>query len=105
MEDRPKRRRSPSPSYPSTRPRHDSPPSRQHHQNQHHLPDPASVPGQLTYREFAEWFRVSHPQTAKADDEELRRIKAEDPDVMAREKIGMAKRYERYRKEYTSRQV
>ena len=65
------------------------------------------MPGQLTFREFADWFRASHPQTAKADEEELRRVKAEveHGGPAGKEKVGMGRRYERYRKEYTSRQV
>lgn len=74
------------------------------------LPDPATLDYQLNFRQFVEWFRVSHPQTAKADEDELRRYKASveegtvDPSV-SKEKVGIGKRYERYRKEYTSRQV
>jgi hypothetical protein len=64
----------------------------------------------LSFRQFSEWFRLSHPQTAKQDEEELRRSKeaaAEGGAAAgnAKEKLGMGKRYERYRKEYTSRQV
>jgi hypothetical protein len=101
--DRPKRRRSPSPTYPAHRARHRSPsPAR--------LPDPASLEYQLPFRQFAEWFRASHPQTAKADDDELRRLKAAvevgtvDPSA-AKERVGMSRRYERYRKEFSSRQL
>ena len=99
--DRPKRRRSPSPFASSHRPRRASPPP-----DHFGLPDPASLPGLLTFRDFAEWFRASHPQTAKADEEELRRVRAEaEGGTLGKEKIGMGKRYERYRREYTSRQV
>lgn len=73
------------------------------------FPDPAEIDYVLTFRQFSEWFRASHPQTAKLDDEETRRVRAEieggaGGDV-GKEKVGMAKRYDRYRKEYTSRQV
>ncbi|KAL1408935.1 hypothetical protein Q8F55_005749 [Vanrija albida] len=104
-----KRRRSPSPSYSHQRPRKRSPsPSRPH--QSHALPDPASIDSLLTFRQFAEWFRASHPQTARADDEDLRRIRSDVesgllPESVLIEKHGMAKRYERYRKEYTSRQL
>lgn len=65
------------------------------------------MPHSLTYRQFADWFRASHPQTAKQDEEELRRYKheLEEGRTVTKERVGMAKRYERYRKEYTSRQV
>jgi len=104
--DRPKRRRSPSPFGASHRQRMHSPsppppPAR------FQLPDPADLPHSLTYRQFADWFRASHPQTAKQDEEELRRYKQEleEGRTVTKERVGMAKRYERYRKEYTSRQV
>lgn len=101
-----KRRRSPSPGYSHQRQRRRSPSPGRYNQ----LPDPASLETVLTFKQFAEWFRVSHPQTAKDDDEELRRIRAEvDSGAMPKsvlvEKHGMAKRYERYKKEYYSRQV
>jgi len=71
------------------------------------MPDPAELPHSLTFRQFADWFRASHPSTAKQDDDELRRYKqdVEEGKEAGRERVGMAKRYERYRKEYTSRQV
>lgn len=74
------------------------------------MPDPASLETLLTFKQFAEWFRASHPQTAKDDDEDLRRIRADVesgqlPKSVLIEKHGMAKRYERYKKEYYSRQV
>lgn len=72
------------------------------------LPDPASLPHQLGFKQFADWFRVTHPSTAKADEEEFRRYKAGIDDGLGdvgKERVGMGKRYERYRKEYTSRQV
>lgn len=110
-----KRRRSPSPSYPYQRPRHrsPSPPPRAYRgggAGGHSHPDPASLEYLLTFKQFAEWFRQSHPQTARDDDEDLRRIRADVesgrlPESVLIEKHGMAKRYERYRKEYTSRQV
>lgn len=72
--------------------------------------DPASLEHLLTFKQFAEWFRASHPQTAREDDEDLRRIRNDVesgllPKTVLIEKHGMAKRYERYKKEYTSRQV
>jgi hypothetical protein len=73
------------------------------------LPDPAEVDYVLSFRQFSEWFRTSHPQTAKTDDEETRRVRSELESGAGgdtgKEKVGMAKRYDRYRKEYTSRQV
>lgn len=74
------------------------------------MPDPASLETLLTFKQFAEWFRASHPQTAKDDDEDLRRIRSDVesgalPKSVLVEKHGMAKRYERYKKEYYSRQV
>lgn len=73
------------------------------------LPDPAEVDYVLSFRQFSEWFRTSHPQTAKTDDEETRRVRSELENgaggETGKEKVGMAKRYDRYRKEYTSRQV
>ena len=110
LSDRPpKRRRSPSPNFASHRPRQRSPsPPFRHPAPGHNMPDPAEVENLLTYGHFAAWFRASHPQTAKADDEEVKRLReaAEggQSDV-TKEKVGMGKRYERYRKEYTSRQV
>lgn len=107
--DRPKRRRSPSPfGPPSHRARLHSPsppPPRRH--PAHELPDPASLEHLLTYRQFSEWFRASHPQTAKADEEELRRAQQEEDGGAGkgRGKVGMPKRFERYRREYSSRQV
>lgn len=62
----------------------------------------------MTFRQFSEWFRISHPQTARLDDEELKRVKAElesGNEAAGKEKVGMGKRYDRYRKEYTGRQV
>jgi hypothetical protein len=109
--DRPKRRRSPSPFAQSHRARLRSPSPPSHFPGPSStFPDPASLEYLLTFRQFAEWFRASHPQTAKADEEELRRLRAaiEDgtaPVSAAKERVGMGKRYERYRKEYTSRQV
>ncbi|WVQ76941.1 hypothetical protein IAR50_006620 [Cryptococcus sp. DSM 104548] len=107
--DRPKRRRSSSPpGLPHRRPRLASPsPPPPHHR---YLPDPASVETLLPFRAFAEWFRSSHPQTARQDEEETRlhleridrgELKGEE----VKEKVGMAKRYERYRREFTSRQL
>ncbi|BEJ09479.1 hypothetical protein CcaverHIS641_0603940 [Cutaneotrichosporon cavernicola] len=101
-----KRRRSPSPGYPHQRQRRRSPSPGRYNQ----LPDPASLETVLTFKQFAEWFRVSHPQTAKDDDEDLRRIRGDvDSGVLPKsvlvEKHGMAKRYERYKKEYYSRQL
>ncbi|WWC85480.1 uncharacterized protein L201_000344 [Kwoniella dendrophila CBS 6074] len=115
--DRPKRRRSPSPLGPSHRQRMHSPSPPPSHLPPHmssryanNLPDPASVETLLSFRQFAEWFRASHPQTAKADEEETRRhrelIESGDANASeAKEKVGMAKRYERYRREFTSRQL
>jgi hypothetical protein len=108
--DRPKRRRSPSPLGPSHRPRLRSQSPSRFPGPSSSLPDPASLEYLLNFRQFAEWFRASHPQTAKADEEELRRVKAAieegtAPESATKEKVGMGKRYERYRKEYTSRQV
>ncbi|WWC57754.1 uncharacterized protein I303_100289 [Kwoniella dejecticola CBS 10117] len=109
--DRPKRRRSPSPLGPSHRQRLHSPsPPPVHHRYGNNLPDPASVETLLVFRQFAEWFRASHPQTAKADEEETRRHReliesGNASEREAKEKVGMAKRYERYRKEFTSRQL
>lgn len=106
-----KRRRSPSPSYPYTRPRHRSPsPPGRYRNQQPALPDPASLENLLNFKQFAEWFRQSHPQTARDDDEDLRRIRSDVengtlPESVLLEKHGMARRYERYRKEFTSRQV
>ncbi|WRT63364.1 uncharacterized protein IL334_000269 [Kwoniella shivajii] len=105
--DRPKRRRSPSPLGPSHRPRHHSPSPPRYSLN---LPDPASIETLLSFRHFAEWFRASHPQTAKADEEETRRHReliesGTATEAEAKEKVGMAKRYERYRKEFLSRQL
>lgn len=104
--DRPKRRRSPSPFGSSHRPRRHSPsPSRPPISN---LPDPAEVPNLLPFRQFADWFRASHPQTAKADEEELikwREAVEAGQDAGSKDKVGMGKRYERYRKEFHSRQV
>lgn len=101
-----KRRRTPSPGYPHQRQRRRSPSPGRYNQ----LPDPASLETVLTFKQFAEWFRVSHPQTAKDDDEDLRRVRADVesgvlPKSVLVEKHGMAKRYERYKKEYYSRQV
>lgn len=99
-----KRRRSPSPSYSShQRPRLRSP-------SPNRWPDPASLEYLLNFKQFAEWFRHSHPKTAREDDEDLRQIRVGVetgalPESVLIEKHGMAKRYERYRKEYTSRQV
>ena len=61
----------------------------------------------LQYRQFADWFRTSHPQTAKLDDEEARqhRQALEQGLETSKERVGMAKRYERYKKEFLSRQV
>ncbi|WWD22896.1 hypothetical protein CI109_107391 [Kwoniella shandongensis] len=108
--DRPKRRRSPSPlGPPSHRPRFHSPspPPRFGHAA---LPDPASIETLLSFRNFAEWFRSSHPQTAKIDEEETRKFReliesGTATEAQAKEKVGMARRYERYRKEFTSRQL
>ncbi|ODO03301.1 hypothetical protein I350_06151 [Cryptococcus amylolentus CBS 6273] len=107
--DRPKRRRSPSPiNLPHRRPRLASPsPPPPHHR---YLPDPASIETLLPFRAFAEWFRSSHPQTARQDEEETRlhleRIdRGELNGEEGKEKVGMAKRYERYRREFTSRQL
>ncbi|KAK8844554.1 hypothetical protein IAR55_006401 [Kwoniella newhampshirensis] len=108
--DRPKRRRSPSPlGPPSHRPRihSPSPPPRHGHMS---LPDPASIETLLSFRNFAEWFRSSHPQTARMDEEETRKFRemiesGTATEAQAKEKVGMAKRYERYRKEFTSRQL
>lgn len=103
--DRPKRRRSPSPSYSTHRPRRHSP---DHSTHSYGLPDPASLPNQLTFKQFAEWFRANHPNTAKADEEEFKRYKSgmmDEETSGGKERVGMGKRYERYRKEYTSRQV
>lgn len=102
--DRPKRRRSPSPNFPSHRTRRFSPEPHPH--STFALPDPASLPHQLTFKQFADWFRANHPNTAKADEEEFRQFKAGALGADAvKERVGMGKRYERYRKEYTSRQV
>nr|XP_019048353.1 hypothetical protein I302_02124 [Kwoniella bestiolae CBS 10118]OCF27283.1 hypothetical protein I302_02124 [Kwoniella bestiolae CBS 10118] len=109
--DRPKRRRSPSPLGPSHRQRLHSPsPPPPHNRYSNNLPDPASVEYLLQFRQFAEWFRASHPQTAKADEEETRRHReliesGQANEHEAKEKVGMAKRYERYRKEFHSRQL
>ena len=109
--DRSKRRRSPSPLGPSHRARmhSPSPPPRYPPAPSLDLPDPADLPHLLNFRQFADWFRASHPQTAKADEEELRRVReaieAGQGDGLGKERVGMGKRYERYRKEYTSRQV
>ncbi|OXG51481.1 arsenite-resistant protein ASR2 [Cryptococcus neoformans] len=105
--DRPKRRRSPSPLGPSHRPRLNSPSPPPPRFN---IPDPASIETLLPFRTFAEWFRTSHPQTARADEEETRKHKemiesGQATEQEAKEKVGMAKRYERYRKEFTSRQL
>ncbi|OCF43077.1 hypothetical protein I317_03046 [Kwoniella heveanensis CBS 569] len=108
--ERPKRRRSPSPlGPPSHRPRvhSPSPPPARFPPN---LPDPASIETLLSFRQFAEWFRASHPQTAKNDEEETRRHRemienGTATEQQAKEKVGMAKRYERYRKEFHSRQL
>ena len=104
---RQKRRRSPSPGGPSHRPRQYSPSPPRHGGPQHNLPDPASLDYLLNFRQFSEWFRVTHPKTAQEDLEEVHRQKEEFErgDIVSREKVGMAKRYERYRKEYFSRQV
>ncbi|KAK4686837.1 hypothetical protein P7C73_g3283, partial [Tremellales sp. Uapishka_1] len=100
--DRPKRRRSPSPIHSSHRPRHRSPSPSFYPAP----PDPASLDTLLPFRQFAEWFRHSHPQTAKADDDELRRYRADQGDeAKGRERVGMGKRYERYKKEFISRQL
>jgi hypothetical protein len=110
LTDRPKRRRSPSPYDQASRARYRSPtPPRYPPNAAAGLPDPAEIDYILSFRQFSDWFRTSHPQTAKADDEETRRVRAEleagaGPEV-GKEKVGMAKRYDRYRKEYTSRQV
>lgn len=109
---RPKRRRSPSPYDAASRTRYRSPtppPRFPPNPPAHGLPDPAEIDYVLNFRQFSDWFRASHPQTAKTDDEDTRRVKAEidagtAPDG-GREKVGMAKRYDRYRKEYLSRQV
>ncbi|WWC97408.1 hypothetical protein V866_004287 [Kwoniella sp. B9012] len=109
--DRPKRRRSPSPLGPSHRQRLHSPsPPPLHSRYSYNLPDPASIETLLSFRQFAEWFRASHPQTAKADEEETRRHReliesGQANEHEAKEKVGMAKRYERYRKEFHSRQL
>ncbi|WVQ91952.1 hypothetical protein IAS59_005760 [Cryptococcus gattii] len=105
--DRPKRRRSPSPLGPSHRPRLNSPSPPPPRFN---IPDPASIETLLPFRTFAEWFRTSHPQTARVDEEETRKHKemiesGQATEQEAKEKVGMAKRYERYRKEFTSRQL
>ncbi|WVO18178.1 hypothetical protein L204_105881 [Cryptococcus depauperatus] len=104
--DRPKRRRSPSPLGPSHRPRLSSPSPPRFLA----IPDPASIETLLPFRSFAEWFRNSHPQTARSDEEETRKHKemidrGEASEKEAKEKVGMAKRYERYRKEFLSRQL
>lgn len=42
------------------------------------------------------------------DDEEVKRVRAEvesGNEVVGKEKVGMGKRYDRYRKEYQGRQV
>jgi hypothetical protein len=108
--DRPKRRRSPSPYDQAARTRFRSPtPPRYPTAVPSGLPDPAEVDYVLSFRQFSEWFRTSHPQTAKTDDEETRRVRSELESGAGgdtgKEKVGMAKRYDRYRKEYTSRQV
>jgi len=108
--DRPKRRRSPSPYDQASRTRFRSPtPPRYPVAAPSGLPDPAEVDYVLSFRQFSEWFRTSHPQTAKTDDEETRRVRSELESgaggETGKEKVGMAKRYDRYRKEYTSRQV
>lgn len=105
--DRPKRRRSPSPLGPSHRPRLNSPSPPPPRFN---IPDPASIETLLPFRTFAEWFRTSHPQTARVDEEETRKHRemiesGQATEQEAKEKVGMAKRYERYRKEFTSRQL
>ncbi|WVR03221.1 hypothetical protein IAU60_000212 [Kwoniella sp. DSM 27419] len=107
--DRPKRRRSPSPLGPSHRIRmhSPSPPPVRYSSN---LPDPAMIETLLSFRQFAEWFRASHPQTAKNDEEETRKHRemienGTATEAQAKEKVGMAKRYERYRKEFHSRQL
>ncbi|RXK40727.1 hypothetical protein M231_01979 [Tremella mesenterica] len=106
--DRGKRRRSPSPGGPSHRARLYSPsPPRPPPPPQHKLPDPASLDYLLNFRQFSEWFRAEHPMTAQQDHEEVakRQEEAEQTGTVLREKVGMAKRYERYRKEYHSRQL
>ncbi|ORY30788.1 hypothetical protein BCR39DRAFT_528324 [Naematelia encephala] len=106
--DRPKRLRSPSPPFAARRPRMHSPSPPRGAQN--NLPDPATIPELLNFRDFANWFRASHPNTAKADEEELKRVREALENgtadaKMSKERVGMGKRYERYRKEYTSRQL
>lgn len=109
--DRPKRRRSPSPYDQASRTRFRSPTPPRYPNNAavSALPDPAEIDYVLNFRQFSEWFRTSHPQTAKTDDEETRRVRSELESGAGgdtgKEKVGMAKRYDRYRKEYTSRQV
>ena len=102
--DRPKRRRSPSPQYPSHRPRQRSPSPPPPSRPSHGLPDPAEVELLISFKQFAEWFRVSHPQTARVDEDEVRKSREAGVPI-GKEKIGMSKRYERYMKEYTSRQL
>ncbi|ORX34935.1 hypothetical protein BD324DRAFT_633296 [Kockovaella imperatae] len=96
--DRKRRRSSSPPPHPSRRMRRSPSPPR------HGLPDPADIDTLLSFKQFADWFRASHPQTARADEEEVRRA-VESAEGLGKEKKGMAKRYERYRKEYTSRQL
>lgn len=100
-----KRRRSPSPNYSHQRPRRRSPSPARFERS-----DPASLEHILSFKQFAEWFRASHPQTAREDDDDLRRIRNDVdagllPKSVLIEKHGMAKRYERYKKEFNSRQV
>jgi hypothetical protein len=105
--DRLKRRRSPSPVGQSHRPRlhSPSPPPR----SLSNLPDPATLPNLLSFREFVQWFKACHPQTAKADEEEYRKAMekfgAGEGGDISKERVGIGKRYERYRREYTSRQL
>ncbi|KAL7420146.1 hypothetical protein Q5752_005112 [Cryptotrichosporon argae] len=64
----------------------------------------------LNFKQFAEWFRASHPHTAKQDDDEWRQLRDDVergilPEAALKNKIGMARRFDRYRKEYYSRQL